>query len=317
MANPINPDMNPSMVPTLRRRGIAMVLFAATCWGLSGTASQILFQDNHLQVAWLVAIRMLISGIVLVVWGMLRNNPASRTLIMTPKHWPRLAVYAVAGLVSAQFTYLKAIADGNAASATLLLYLAPPAIVAYSALRARAWPSRASLAAMSLAVLGTVLLVTGGDMQQLAVPLPAVVWGLLSALGLVFNTLFPVPLVQRYDALAVVGWGMLIGGVSLIAIGPTWRLSLAHWTVSGFVLIAFVVLLGTLAAFSLYLSSLRYLTPSETGLFATAEPVAAVLASMMFLHVHLDHTALMGALSILAAIIWLTRTPNSLPPIKK
>lgn len=285
-----------------------MVLLGSTFWGLSGTASQVLFQHDHVHAAWLVTVRMLFSGIILVIWGTLRRQPASRSLITNRSLWPKLLVFSIVGLVGVQITYFKAIADGNAAAATLLQYLGPPLIVAYAALRERRLPNRTASFAMILALFGTVLLITGGRIRGLEVPLPAILWGIMSALCLAFYTLYPVPLIRRYDTVAVVGWGMLLGGAASIFIGPVWAIEPASWSVSLVLLTAFVVLLGTLAAFSLYLASLHYLTPSETGLFATAEPISAVVASLLFLHVRLDKAALLGAIAIMAAIVMLSRT---------
>ncbi len=283
-----------------------MVLTSGILWGLSGTASQVLFQQQHFVSAWLVVIRMIFAGLVLVLWGILKKEPLG-ALMRDRKMRLRLVVFAIFALAGVQYTYFKAIADGNAASATLLQYLGPPMIVGFLAIRSRRWPSKAAFAALLLATMGTALLVTGGHFSQLQVPLPAVFWGLLSAGCLAFNTLYPIPLIERYGSLAVVGPSMLIGGVASIGIGPVWRLPLGSWTWSSWLLVGFVVVLGTLAAFTLYLASLRHITPSEAGLLATIEPVAAVLASMAFLSVHLDGMALLGGAAIVAAIIQLSR----------
>ncbi len=283
-----------------------MVLASGIFWGLSGTASQILFQHEHFASAWLVVIRMIFTGMVLVIWGTLKKEPVV-ALIRDRKMRLRLVIFAIFALAGVQYTYFKAIADGNAASATLLQYMGPPMIVGFLALRARRWPSKPALTALVLATLGTAFLVTGGHFARLQVPLPAVVWGLLSAACLAFNTLYPIPLIDRYGSMAVVGWSMLIGGVASIAIGPVWRLPLGIWTWESWLLVAFVVLLGTLAAFTLYLASLRHIAASEASLLATVEPVAAVLASMAFLSVRLDGMALAGGTAIVAAIILLSR----------
>lgn len=305
-SNTIIPQARPH-----RRRGIAMVLFSAICWGLSGTASQVLFQSNHFPVPFLVAVRMLASGIVLVGWGILRKESYTRDLIRDRRSWWPLIVFGVIGLLGVQFSYFKAIADGNAASATLLQYLGPPMILLYSALSTRRNPSRLAWIAMILALLGTLLLVTGGHFQRLDVPTNALLWGLTSAITLAFYTLYPSTLVRRFDAIAVVGVGMLLGGAVALFIGPVWVLPAGHWNGVALGLIAFVVLLGTLAAFSLYLASLQYLSAAESGLLATAEPVAAVAVSMLFLHVRLNGPALFGASLIILAIIHLSRKAGS------
>ncbi len=289
-----------------------MVLVAATLWGLSGTAAQVLFQHDHFHPGWLVAVRMLLSGAILVLWGLFRQDATVRKLPSDRQVWAPLIIFSVVGLLGVQLSYFKAIADGNVASATLLQYLGPPMIVAYVALKNRRTPSRIEALAIAMALFGTILLVTGGHLGELMVPGSAVFWGLASALGLAFYTLQPARLLKLYQARAVVGWGMLIGGVASLANGPVWRLSMPAFTLSDWLLIGFVTLLGTLAPFSLYLASLSYLEPSETGLLATAEPVAAVLASILFLHVHLNVYQTIGAASIILAIIRLsTASPFS------
>ncbi len=284
-----------------------MVLTAATFWGLSGTAAQVLFQRDHFSTAWLVALRMLVSGLALVIWHtFIKKDSRSRTLITDPSQWLNLALFGVVGLYGVQFSYFQAIARGNAATATLLQYLGPPMIVAYFSLSYRKAPPKGASFATLLALAGTLLLVTGAHLDRLEVPSSAIAWGLLSALLLAFYTLQPLALIQRYDAPLVVGWGMLVGAVVSLGVHPIWEIPAHFYNPIPLFLTLFVVLLGTLAAFSLYLASLHHLHPSEAGLLATAEPVTAVTASMLFLHVHLDLGQLVGAAFIVLAIVWLS-----------
>lgn len=288
-----------------------MVLAGATLWGLSGTAAQVLFHRYHLSADWLVSLRMLISGALLVGWSVVRQGRRAWTLFHDKHTWIALPLFAVVGLWGVQFTYFKAIAAGNAASATLLQYLGPPLIVALLALQDRRSPGVPSLTALGLSLTGTLLLVSGGHLEKFAVPLPAVLWGVLSALCLIFYTLQPLNLIRRHGPVAVVGWGMLLGGAAASLFSPLWPIPPA---VTGaptpLAFTAFIVLFGTLAAFTLYLASLQHLTPAETGLLATAEPVSAVVASLLFLHVHLEPLQLVGAATIVAAIVRLSWQPS-------
>ena len=61
-------------------------------------------------------------------------------------------------------------------------------------------------------------------------------------------------------------------------------------------LITFVVIFGTLIAFYLYLDSIRYLTPKETTLFGCTEPLAAIISSVLILHVPFQSFQLLGLL---------------------
>lgn len=288
-----------------------MVLTGATLWGLSGTAAQVLFHHDHIPVGWLVSVRMLVSGAVLSIWSALQTPSQTARLFKDRGAWIEILAFAVLGLVGVQLTYFHAIADGNAASATLLQYLGPPMIVGLVAINDRRSPGGPSLAAMGLSVAGTLLLVTGGHLYRLAVPPRAMVWGILSAIALAFYTLEPLRLIRRYGATIILGWGMLLGGLAASILSPAWIIPPQLNTGDAVLLTAFVVLFGTLAAFTLYLASLHSLTPSETSLMATAEPVAAVTASMLFLHVHLDPYQIVGAAAIVLAIIRLSWQKNS------
>lgn len=281
-----------------------MVLISATCWGLSGTASQFLFNHAVVSPSELVTIRMVLAGLLLVLGGMLKKPSTTRIMLRDRQSWMALVTFAVIGLFGVQYTYFKAIDDGNAASATLLQYLGPPFIVLYSALREGHRPANRQTLALALALIGTVMLATGGHINHFKMPIDAIMWGLLSALCLAFYTLYPSPLIKQFDSLSVVGVGMLLGGIVSY---PLMHPILFHWSLFDWGLVGFVVVFGTLVSFWLYLSSLNYLTASETGLLASTEPFAAVMAAVLLLHVRLNPFDIAGAVLILLAVIELAR----------
>ncbi|MBQ5859937.1 MAG: EamA family transporter, partial [Selenomonadales bacterium] len=51
----------------MHRCGILLVLIAATAWGASGTVTQFLFHTQHLSPEWLVTVRMLLAGTLLLL----------------------------------------------------------------------------------------------------------------------------------------------------------------------------------------------------------------------------------------------------------
>ncbi|MCI4060409.1 EamA family transporter, partial [Bacillus cereus] len=46
--------------------GFFMVIVGAAFWGLSGTAAQHLFETSDVSVEWLVTVRLLLSGLLLL-----------------------------------------------------------------------------------------------------------------------------------------------------------------------------------------------------------------------------------------------------------
>lgn len=79
-------------------------------------------------------------------------------------------------------------------------------------------------------------------------------------------------------------------------------------------LITFVVIFGTLIAFYLYLDSIRYLTPKETTLFGCTEPLAAIISSVLILHVPFQSFQLLGAFCVIVMVLILSQKPDEGKP---
>lgn len=55
--------------------GYLLVIIGASFWGVGGTVSQWLFQHAHLDVGWFVAVRLIISGVLLIAIAFLHKAP--------------------------------------------------------------------------------------------------------------------------------------------------------------------------------------------------------------------------------------------------
>ncbi len=296
--------------------GVVLVLLAAIFWGVSGTVAQYLFQEHDVGVAWLVVIRLLLSGILILVISMLKREKNSWTI--WKEHWLSLLLFGTLGLLAVQYTYFAAIEASNAATATLLQYLAPAMIVIYVSIIGKKLPSRAQLIAILFALIGTYLLVTHGNFRELSITGLALFWGIASALALAFYTLQPIQLLKKYGSFVVVGWGMIIGGVGMSFLHPPWKVE-GNISVSSLSAIGFVVVFGTLLAFLCYLESLKYLKATEASLLACAEPLSAAILAVLWLHVPFGFSEWLGAFCIIATIVILARRKEEkeIPAISK
>ena len=110
------------------------------------------------------------------------------------------------------------------------------------------------------------------------------IWGLLSGVSAAFYTLYAVQLIKKFDSLVVVGWAMIIGGLGMSFIHPPWKMNFANITLETYGYLIFTILFGTMIAFWFYIASLKSLTPKETSLLGSAEPLAAVGTSVIWLH---------------------------------
>lgn len=286
-----------------RIKGVSLAFGGAALWGLSGTAAQVLFENMKIQPDWLVTVRLLCAGALLVLYVMFNNGRACWGIWRNPADRLQLIVFGLLGMLGVQYTYFAAINAGNAATATLLQFLGPVFISLYLALRFMRIPNVREMTALGLALLGTYLLVTKGSTDGLSINPAAVGWGLGSAVTAAFYTLYPANILQKWGSLPVVGWGMLIGGIGMSFLAPPWAIHAELLTIQSWLYISFVVLFGTLIPFYMVLESLRYISPAEAGMLNSSEPLSAVIVSVLWLNLTMSLPEVIGGLCIIATVI--------------
>ncbi|CCQ96613.1 Uncharacterized transporter YdeD [[Clostridium] ultunense Esp] len=290
----------------VRTIGVVMVITAAIFWGLSGTFAQPLFQGMGFTPSWLVTVRMLAAGVLLLIFASLQNSNTLFDVWMVRGDRNRLLLYGLFGTLSVQYTYFAAIHAGNAAVATLLQYLAPALITLYLAVRFRQKVGGKIGLALLMALTGTYFLVSNGSWDKLEVTPEALFWGILSAVALAFNTLFPIRLLASYGSAITVGWGMVIGGSFMSLFTAPWKIEGVTWSWSSLFYIFFIIFFGTFLAFFLFMESLKYISPTEASLLSVLEPLTSVAASVLWLHVPYTAYSLLGTILILGMVILLS-----------
>jgi drug/metabolite transporter (DMT)-like permease len=289
-----------------RKTGLFLVIAGAAFWGVGGTVSQKLFQQYGIDVNWLVTVRLLSAGILLLaVQFLLKDRSQVLGVWKNRRVAAQLVIFGLLGMLGVQYTYMASIHHGNAAVATLLQYLAPVMIIIYLVLRRQTVFTRQDFVTVSLALTGSLFLLTNGSVSQLSVPAPAIVWGILSGVALAFYTLYAVPLLKQFDSLVVVGWAMVIGGLSLSFIHPPWKMDFASLTIEAYLYLVFVIVFGTMLAFWFYIESLQNLTPTETSLLSSLEPLAAVLTTVIWLKEPFGNFQWVGTACIFGMILLL------------
>ncbi|OLS33817.1 DMT family transporter [Bacillus sp. MRMR6] len=295
-----------------RRKGIFLVITGAIFWGIGGTVSKKLFQEFEIDVNWLVTIRLLIAGFLLLTVQYFGKNRSQILGVWKNKRMAiQLIIFGLLGMLAVQYTYMASIKHGNAAVATLLQYLAPVMIIVYLIFRKQTVLTRRDLLTVSLALIGCFLLLTNGSISQLSVPTLAIVWGILSGLALAFYTLYAVPLLAQYDSLVIVGWAMIIGGVALSFLHPPWQMDFQTLTVEAYVYLIFVIIFGTMIAFWFYIESLQSLLPKESSLLGSIEPLAAVLTTVYWLKEPFGYFQWVGTACIIGMILLLALNKTS------
>ena len=291
--------------------GLLLVISGCFFWGIGGTMAQHLFQNVGITVGWLVSTRLVIAGVLLLAIQAIFKDRSQITRVWKEKATAiRLVIFSLVGMLAVQYTYMASIDIGNAAIATLLQYLAPVMIMVWYVLRRIAPFTKRDFITVSLALVGTFLLLTNGSIAALSVPLPAVIWGILSGVTLAFYTLYAIPLLKHWDSLVIVGWAMLLAGITMSLFHQPWNADFSSWPPSTYGYLFVVIIFGTMLAFWFYIESLQTLSAKETSLLGNIEPLTAVIATVVWLNVPFGIVQWIGATLIILMMIYLALTPQ-------
>jgi drug/metabolite transporter (DMT)-like permease len=290
----------------MRIKGIILVIIGAMLWGISGAVAQYLFQEKGFSAEWLVVIRLLASGLILLLYALMKGKQEIWTIWKSKHSILSLLLFSIIGMLGVQYTYFAAIKYGNAATATILQYLSPVIVTCYLALRTKKMPNLQEIVAVILAMLGTFLIITKGNIHSISISKLALFWGISSAFAAAFYTLQPRSLLAKWSSTVVVGWGMLIGGIAFSFIHQPWNFT-GQWSITSIFAVIFVVLFGTLIAFYCYLESLKYIQPTEASVLSSVEPLSAAFLSVLWLHVPLDVSQWLGTACIIFTVVILSR----------
>lgn len=294
-------------LPTKYQRipGLIMAVSSAVFWGISGTCAQYLFEQKGFDPAWLVCWRMLIAGVILVLFSLSEKKSDTFLIWKKPSDVVRLLLFSIFGMVAVQFTYFYSISLSNAATATVLQYTGPLLVVAFYAVKNRKWPILAEYASLALALVGTFLLVTHGSFDTLVISEAALFWGILSAVALAFYTIQPVGLLRTYSPATITGWGMLLGGIAFAPFTKPWEMQ-GIWDFEASLAFAYIILFGSVLAFYFFLKSVTIIGATTASLLCSVEPLAAAGVAVVWLGIYFGPMDWLGTIFILITIVLLT-----------
>ena len=291
-------------------RGYLMVTAAALLFAVNGAVSKVILA-NGVSSPRLAEVRST-GALVVLAAGILLMRP--RLLRIGRRELAFLAVFGIAGLAAVQLFYFLAIHRIAIGIALLLQYLAPLLVALWARyamhepVRRRIWVALAC----ALAGLGLMVEVWNG----LALDAAGVVYALAAALAYATYILLAERAVGRRDPFSVSFYGFLFSALLWAIVQPWWsfpgavagrdtsllgHLDGVHAPV--WALMAWMVLLGTIAPFGLVVAALRDISATRAGIVAMLEPVAGTLVAYVWLGETLGAVQLAGGVVVLAGIL--------------
>jgi drug/metabolite transporter (DMT)-like permease len=290
--------------------GYAMVLAAATLFGLNGAVSKVVLTSS-LGSLRLTEARCLGTFLGLGVLAAAVDRSSFR---LRAGEWRQLAVFGVVGVAAVQLFYFLAIDRLPLGIALVIQYLGPLLVavwartVGHEHIRRRIW------AALALALAGLVLMVEiwqGSRLSGLGIG-----FALLSAAAYAAYLLLAERRVAERDPTSLLAWGFLFASVFWAIAQPWWSFPastaertvsleghLAAWHLPAWALVLWVIVLGTIVPFSLVVGALRHVSATRVGIVAMLEPVVATIVGWIWLQETLTAVQLVGAGVVLCGIL--------------
>ena len=282
--------------------GTILTITGGILWGISGVCGQFLFQNKEVTASWLVPIRLVTAGLLLLLYYVIRDRGKAFDIWKTKRNRTDIIVYGLAGMMLCQYSYFQTIEWSNAGTATVIQYLGPALIVVWVCFRTKRLPQTKEVLGVILAVTGIFLIATHGNPTSLALSQKALVMGLLSAVSVVVYTIKPAGLQKQFATPLVLAWGMLIGGAVLMVVFRPWNYQVI-FDRETFAAVAFIILFGTMAGFSLYLTGVKMIGSVKASLVSCVEPVASMVLTAVWMKVSFTTPDLIGTLFVIATII--------------
>lgn len=297
-------------------KGISYAAIGATLWGINGAFADVIFSQFNAPVTWIVGTRLLISGILILLYAKLFLKKDVFAIVKEKKSLIKLVLFSLIGMVSCQYLFFLSIEINGAGLATILQFTSPIFIYIYLVMKREKSVYMQEVFYIAVAIIGVVLIVTKGEIGQLEVSTLGLIVGIGSALGVAFYTLQPRNLLKEFGSPIVVGWGMFLGGIAFQFVQPIWRPGFEVNT-QVVLYMAFIIVVGTALAFTLFLSSVNYIDASLSNILAAMEPLVANSLTVIVLKQSWTFVQFIGMAAVIIGIILFANYSNKVEKYNK
>lgn len=283
-------------------RGMLFVLIGGASWGAFGTAAKYLLDTYHVDPMWLIVIRELCACWLFLGTAFVFDRKNLTTVIKSPKELAKIFVVSLFAILFSQVAYIYAVNATNSGTATIMQSLGMLGVLAFVCIVGRRWPRRREILGIVLALLGTYLLVTGGNPGKLNLPTSGIFWGVMCAFAQASLSILPKPLMEKWGSFTVNGLAFLFSGTLIAVFYQPWN-HMPQLDAFGILLVVIGVLVGTFLAFGLYLQGVKDAGSLRAVLLGTIEPVMATITTVLVLGTTFSIAELIGFALILAMVV--------------
>ena len=291
------------------RRSKLLLILSALMFSSNGIASKLLL-DGHITAWRLAQIRALSACAILAIY-LWRKAP--QTFRIKRSEILPLVAYGIIGIAMVQALYFLAISRMHVSIALLIEFTAPVWIVVYLRVVKRRHVPNQMWLALVLALTGLALIAQVWD--GLTLDGIGVIAGFGASFALAFCFLCGESLTEKRDNQSITMWGFFFAGFAWCLVLPIWSFPFDLFTTSiplagalegsstpGWVLILYVVLVGTIFPYLCVMAGLKNLKASTTSTFGLLEPIFAGIVAWIWFAESWSVIQLIGGVVVIAGI---------------
>ena len=291
------------------RRSELLLILSAMMFASNGIASKLLL-DGHITAWRLAQIRALSACAILAIY-LWRKAPT--TFRIQRSEILPLVSYGIIGIAMVQALYFVSISRMHVSIALLIEFTAPVWIVVYLRVVKRRHVPNQMWLALILALTGLALIAQVWD--GLTLDGIGVIAGFGASFALAFCFLCGESLTEKRDNQSITMWGFFFAGFAWCLVLPIWSFPFDLFTTSiplagalegsstpGWVLILYVVLVGTIFPYLCVMAGLKNLKASTTSTFGLLEPIFAGIVAWIWFTESWTLIQLIGGVVVIAGI---------------
>ena len=286
-------------------KGTVYSLLSGLIWGICGILGEYFFTHYPVSSGWITSMRLLVAGSLVLGLSAFQLRSHLLDIWRDRKNYLPCLAYAILGIFSVQFFFYLCVEYSNATTATILQFISPVFILFYNRIIYQKKASITAVFYVLIAMLGVFLMATKGDLSQLSMTPLALVTGLLSAVGVMFNVILPQRFARRYGFVPTVGWGMILAGLFSNFLYPIYQISFQVDLVSVLICLTIAVF-GTAFAFFLSMKAVSLVSPLVVSVVSASEPLSSALLSVLFLGLVMDGFLALAMVLIIVPMIFLS-----------
>lgn len=286
-------------------KGTIYSLLSGLIWGICGILGEYFFAHYQISSGWITSMRLLIAGSSVLILAFYKLKFHLFDIWRDKKNYLSFLAYAILGIFSVQFFFYLCVEYSNATTATILQFISPIFILAYDRIIHKKKTSRNAILYVLIAMVGVFLMTTKGDLSTLSITPLALVTGLLSALGVMFNVILPQKFAKEYGFVPTVGWGMIVAGTFSNFLYPVYQISFQLDWISIAICLT-IAFLGTAFAFFLSMKAVSMVSPLVVSVVSASEPLSSAILSVLFLGLVLDSFLVISMILIIIPMIFLS-----------